>query len=108
MSRSKPSSELQARFADTFRALRKVRDLTQEEFDVVSGRTYLSAIERGLKVPTLGKVEDLASVLQVHPLTLLALSYCQDMDEATFRPLWEAVAHEGLVLIQAQQAKSAA
>lgn len=102
MSRSS-KSVLQAQLASTLRALRAVRGLTQEEFDSVSGRTYLSAVERGLKVPTLGKIEDLASVLQVHPATLVALSYCSQLTEAEFRQLWDAVALEGLALVQASE-----
>lgn len=106
---SRPNQLLaQSNFAATLRALRAVRQLTQEEFDVVSGRTYLSAVERGLKVPTLGKVEDLASVLEVHPATLLALSYCRHLNEAEFKALWEAVAKEGMALIQAHGAAPSA
>jgi len=52
-----------------------MRGLTQEDFGLVSSRTYLSGLERGLKSPTLGKLEQIASVMQVHPLTLLALTY---------------------------------
>lgn len=36
---------------------------------------YLSSLERGLKSPTMAKVEQLASVLEIHPLSLLALAY---------------------------------
>ena len=49
--------------------------MSQEVFDQVSSRTYISALERGLKSPTLPKVDGLAEVLGLHPLTLLALSY---------------------------------
>lgn len=64
-------------FGAALRLLRKKRGLTQEDFDAVTGRTYLSALERGLKSPTLDKVNELASVLGVHPLSLLSLSYAQ-------------------------------
>ena len=57
------------------KAVREIRGLTQEDFGLVSSRTYLSGLERGLKSPTLGKLEQIASVMQVHPLTLLALTY---------------------------------
>ena len=100
MSRSTESAR-KANFAATLRTVREVRGLTQEEFDVVSGRTYLSAVERGLKIPTLGKIEDLASVLMVHPATLIALSYCKGMTEAEFRAVWEQVASEGLAVLNA-------
>ena len=59
------------------KAVREIRGLTQEDFGLVSSRTYLSGLERGLKSPTLGKLEQIASVMQVHPLTLLALTYAR-------------------------------
>jgi hypothetical protein len=50
--------------------------MPQEAFDQVSSRTYVSTLERGLKEPTLSKVSALAEVCEVHPLTLLLLSFC--------------------------------
>jgi transcriptional regulator with XRE-family HTH domain len=62
-------------FAKSLRALRKAKKVTQEHFSVVSSRTYISMLERGLKSPTLEKIEALAKVLKVHPLSLLYLVY---------------------------------
>jgi transcriptional regulator with XRE-family HTH domain len=42
----------------------------------------MSSLERGLKNPTLSKVDELCEVLQVHPLTLLALAYGRDANAA--------------------------
>lgn len=67
--------ELKQAFGQALRALRTRRRITQEDFSQVSSRTYLSTLERGLKSPTLEKVEDLASVLGVHPMTIIASSY---------------------------------
>ena len=67
--------DLRAAFGQALRTVRKSRGLTQEDFSNVSSRTYLSTLERGIKSPTLDKVSDLAKVLDVHPLTLLALAY---------------------------------
>lgn len=60
---------------DALRRIRKARGLSQEAFSDVSSRTYLSSLERGLKSPTLNKIEDVCAVLDVHPLTLLVLAY---------------------------------
>lgn len=60
--------------------LRKARGLSQEAFSDVSSRTYLSSLERGLKSPTLNKLEELCEVLGVHPLTLLTLAYAGNGD----------------------------
>lgn len=57
------------------KAVRKARGLSQEAFSGVSSRTYLSSLERGVKNPTLLKVNELCQVMQVHPLTLLVLAY---------------------------------
>lgn len=62
-------------FAAALRRTRRARGLAQEVFDEVSSRTYISSLERGLKQPTLPKVDELSQVLGVHPLTLVALSY---------------------------------
>lgn len=62
-------------FGKALQYARKSKGVAQEQFDVVSSRTYVSSLEQGLKSPTLKKVDDLAKVLQLHPLTLLALAY---------------------------------
>jgi transcriptional regulator with XRE-family HTH domain len=69
-----------ANFGRALQRLREVADVTQEDFGLVSSRTYISTVERGLKSPTLGKIEQLAEVLAVHPLTLLTVAY---MDRLT-------------------------
>jgi transcriptional regulator with XRE-family HTH domain len=69
-----------AKFGDAVKLLREIVNVTQEDFGLVSSRTYISTVERGLKSPTLGKIEQFANVLGVHPLTLLAVAY---MDELT-------------------------
>lgn len=68
--------------------------MSQEQFDSVSSRTYVSAIERGLKQPTVAKVDALASVLGLHPLTLLTLSYLAGQSAADARGLLERVQAE--------------
>jgi transcriptional regulator with XRE-family HTH domain len=62
-------------FGSSLKKVRKARGLTQEDFAISSSRTYVSAMERGLKNPTLEKIEALAGTLKVHPLTLLTLTY---------------------------------
>jgi transcriptional regulator with XRE-family HTH domain len=57
------------------RLIRKARGLAQEQLSDVSGRTYLSEIERGIKNPTVEKIDELARAMDVHPLTLLTIAY---------------------------------
>ncbi len=62
-------------FDYALRTVRHARGLSQEALGELSSRTYVSALERGLKSPTLQKVDQLAEMLEVHPVTLLVLAY---------------------------------
>ena len=67
--------ELNVAFGLALRQLRKSSGKTQEDFAVVSSRTYLSTLERGKKSPTIDKVEALSVLLDIQPLTLLTATY---------------------------------
>jgi transcriptional regulator with XRE-family HTH domain len=84
----------EANFARALRAVRKARSMAQEEFDQISSRTYVSALERGIKQPTLPKVDALAAVLGVHPLTLLVISYASKATPDEIQRLLERVGSE--------------
>lgn len=62
-------------FGKSLKDLRKAKGATQEDFSIVSSRTYISMLERGQKSPTIEKVEAFAKVLKVHPLSILLLTY---------------------------------
>lgn len=66
---------LRQSLATAIRTVRKNKGLTQEDFGVVSSRTYLSSLERGLKSPTVDKLEEIAGVLNEHPATILLMAY---------------------------------
>ena len=70
-----PKMNLRQSLATAIRTARKNKGLTQEDFGVVSSRTYLSSLERGLKSPTVDKLEEIAEVLGMHPATILLLAY---------------------------------
>ncbi|WP_367863277.1 helix-turn-helix domain-containing protein [Pseudomonas guariconensis] len=73
--------EIRASLGEALRRMRILHDLTQEDFAVVSSRTYVSALERGLKAPTIQKIEDLAGRIGIHPLSLITSAYLiQDPD----------------------------
>jgi len=72
--------------------------MTQEDFDRISSRVYISALERGIKQPTLPKVDALANLLDVHPLTLLALSYSSKPTADEVKRLCERVVNEAAAL----------
>lgn len=77
-------------FGTGLQKARKSRGLTQEDFSAVSSRTYLSSLERGTKAPTITKIDDIAAVLGVHPLSLLALAYLPE-DVAERKKLFSQV-----------------
>lgn len=81
-------------FAKALRALRVARGLTQEDFDDVSGRTYVSRLENKDAAPTLDKAAQLAQVLGVHPLTLLTLSFCSKGTPAEVNRLLTGIQEE--------------
>lgn len=65
-------------FGMALRHVRRSRSLSQDQLGaVVTGRSYLGELERGLKQPTIGTLHELSEQLRVHPLTLLALAYTQ-------------------------------
>ncbi len=75
--------ELKTAFGIALRQQRLSKKLSQEAFSGVSSRTYMSALERGLKNPSLEKIEDIANTLEIHPLTLLTHCYILRDDECT-------------------------
>jgi transcriptional regulator with XRE-family HTH domain len=67
--------ELKEAFGATLRQARLRKGLTQEHFSLVSSRTNVSLLERGGTSPTLVKLEELCSVLGVHPVSLVTACY---------------------------------
>lgn len=70
--------KLENQFGEAFRTVRHAQGLTQEDFAQESGRTYISELERGLKQPTLQKIDALAATLSVHPISLIFMAYLKD------------------------------
>jgi transcriptional regulator with XRE-family HTH domain len=68
--------------------VRTSRGMSQEDFSIVSSRTYVSTLERGLKSPTLGKLEAIAEKLDLHPLTLLVIAYAGDQSQQSMTSLF--------------------
>lgn len=62
-------------FPGAMKIARKSRRLSQESFALVSSRTYVGSLERGLYSPTLNKLDELATYMDMHPLALIALAY---------------------------------
>ena len=69
--------ELKKAFGKVFRWYRTKKGLSQEDFSDVSGRTYISTLERGIHSPTIDRLETLAPILNIHPITLLVCTYAE-------------------------------
>ena len=86
--------DIRKAFGNSLRVARKASNLSQEDFSVVSSRTYLSSLERGLKSPTLEKVQSLAGLMNIHPLTLMTITYLCESNETDARRLLGQVKNE--------------
>lgn len=81
-------------FAKALRNCRNYRGLTQEDFSVKSSRTYVSTLERGIKSPTLEKIDDLAATLKLHPLVLLVMTYVEFSNQTELTTSLEEICNE--------------
>lgn len=66
-----------------FSRARRRANLTQEDFEPTSPRTYISHLERGLSSPTVDKLHELAEVMHVHPASLIFQAYLAYDKETT-------------------------
>ncbi len=92
-------------FSQALQRVRKARGITQEDFDLISSRTYISALERGIKQPTLSKVDELAAHIRIHPLTLLTLSYLSKGGANDLAALQARVSEEVLAILAVAPSK---
>lgn len=103
-----PAKEIHNKLPAALKAARTARGLTQEDFGLVSSRTYLSMLERGIQSPTLAKIEQLAQTLKIHPLTLLTMAYADSMRPEDVQKIQSLVSRESRELGWATQERHAA
>lgn len=65
--------ELKYAFGQALRELRMSKGLSQES--IGASQSYVSDVERGLKTPSIEKLDEFASTIGIHPVTILAKSY---------------------------------
>lgn len=71
-------------FGRALLAVRLARDMPQDALGLA--QSNISRLENGAKAPSWARVEELADLLQVHPLTLFTLAYSSQTDaEALLR-----------------------
>ncbi len=86
--------DIKSSFGYALRQTRKARHMSQEDFSIISSRTYISSLERGLKSPTLEKVDIIAEEIGVHPLTLIALAYSKNSESKSLGQLLTQITDE--------------
>lgn len=82
--------DINVAFGKALRKCRTLKGYTQEDFANVSSRTYISSLERGLKSPTIEKVNELANEMKICPLALMALTYAVFNEEDTMYVIGKA------------------
>lgn len=81
-------------FGIAFKMVRQFKGLTLLAFAEVSGRTYIREIEKGLKSPTIEKVDILGRYLDIHPITISYLAYLNTDESESFESLSKRVKSE--------------
>lgn len=81
-------------FGIALKALRERKGLSQQAFVSVVTREHLSRLERGVSQPNLQLVRDLARLLDVHPMSLLASTFHHDPDALLLRTLMTVIAND--------------
>lgn len=92
--------DIKQSFGKALRIARKSKSLSQEDFSDTSSRTYLSSLERGLKSPTLEKIDGLAGKMGIHPMTLLTLTYLAKDGDADLSNLLKLIEDESGIVIK--------
>lgn len=67
--------KIRSAFALALRRVRHKRQLTIDDFSLVAARSYMGLLERGGTSPTLDKIDVLCERADLHPATLIALTY---------------------------------
>lgn len=92
----------QNKFSEALKKSRTALGISQEGFSLVSSRTYVSSLERGLKSPTLSKIDALSEVLGIHPLTLLTLTYMNEQQIESANTLFDLISKELISILNAE------
>ncbi|WP_199104440.1 helix-turn-helix domain-containing protein [Aquitalea sp. ASV11] len=102
---TKPMS-LRDGLAHSLRTARRAKGVSQEALDTVSSRTYVSALERGLKNPTIEKLDEIASAIDMHLLALLTFAYVRSGKHANVSTLLKEIEEQVQLLIENEESLS--
>lgn len=74
------------------RAFRIARGISQERLG--SSQSFISDLERGVKIPSISKIDQLAEALGLHPLSILAAAYQLNSPGTDLQELLQRVERE--------------
>ncbi|MCK4742912.1 MAG: helix-turn-helix transcriptional regulator [Sulfuriflexus sp.] len=97
------TSKSRTAFGKRLKEVRQSKGFTQEDFAMVSSRSYISELERGIKSPTIEKIEGLCKEMGVHPLTLLSLTYLQGKSPKDMQKLLRKIENEANAILDEQR-----
>jgi transcriptional regulator with XRE-family HTH domain len=83
----------------SLRLIRKTQGVTQQDLSDTTARSYISYVERGIKNPTVEKLEELANAMRVHPVTVLTIAYLGQLREQDLDALQSRVYKEAKALL---------
>ncbi|MBX9348500.1 helix-turn-helix domain-containing protein [Chromobacterium vaccinii] len=89
--------------AHALRTARRAKGVSQEALDTVSSRTYISSLERGLKNPTIEKLDEIASAINIHPLALLTFAYVRSGKHASISTLIKEIEEQVQLLVESEE-----
>ncbi|MBP4047408.1 helix-turn-helix transcriptional regulator [Chromobacterium violaceum] len=89
--------------AHALRTARHAKGVSQEALDTVSSRTYISSLERGLKSPTIEKLVEIASAIDIHPLSLLTFAYIRSSKHASVSTLMKEIEEQVQLLVESEE-----
>jgi transcriptional regulator with XRE-family HTH domain len=101
-SKKKISSKVD--FGGALQRLREARGVTQEDLLPRSSRRSVGRIEHGGQVPSFRTIDRLAEGLEIHPLTLIVLAYCQNSSSAAVTQMFDEVKSDLIELIRNRDA----
>jgi transcriptional regulator with XRE-family HTH domain len=78
-------------FGLALKKLRLARGLSQQSFLNVTTREHLSRLERGVSSPNLTLVCEIARELDIHPMSLLALTFAREESDPALRQLFATI-----------------
>lgn len=80
--------------------VRKARGVAQQDLADVTARSYISAVERGVKNPTVEKLDELARAIDVHPLTVLTIAYLAHLNDHELQALLQRIGKEARTVLE--------